>query len=102
MSGLRLLNTGTFFKDKQGMDSTSALLLFLTWFPATYVLVVNQSENLYYAYLTAFTALAANKQWASRASITSDDVLETTSDSVAISERVVTRTPPSKPKVRKR
>jgi len=60
------LNTGTFFKDKQGMDSTSALLLFMTWFPATYVLIVNQNENLYYAYLAAFTGLAANKQWASR------------------------------------
>lgn len=85
------------------MDSTSALLLFLTWFPATYVLVVNQTENLYYAYLTAFTALAANKQWASRGSaLISEDLSETTSGTVTATSSMVTRTPPSGKGVRKR
>lgn len=83
------------------MDSTSALLLFLTWFPATYVLVVNQSENLYYAYLTAFTALAANKQWATRnAPNPSYDVLETDSDSASGSVNADCDKPVGKAKVR--
>lgn len=60
------LNTGTFFKDKYGVDSMPALLLFLSFWPATYVMVVNHTENLYYAYMAAYAGLAANKQWATR------------------------------------
>lgn len=65
MSGLKSLNTGTFFKDRQGLDSVSALLLFMTWWPATWAMLVSHNENLYYAYIAAFTGLAANKQWSS-------------------------------------
>jgi len=104
MFGLKSLNTGTFFKDRQGLDSVSALLLFITWFPSTWVVLVTQSENLYYAYIAAFTGLAANKQWASRNANTNvnSEQLEADSDSPSDSVSGAARVSPSKPPVRKK
>lgn len=104
MSGLKSLNTGTFFKDRQGLDSVSALLLFMTWWPATWVVLVNNTENLYYAYIAAFTGLAANKQWAQRNANTNvnSEQLETDTDSPSDSGSGSARVSPSKPAVRKK
>lgn len=61
-----MLRPSQFFRDNQGMESMTALLLFLSFWPATYVMVVQHSENLYYAYMAAYAGLAANKQWVGR------------------------------------
>lgn len=90
-----------FFKDTQGQESMTALMLFLGFFPATYVMVVNHTENLYYAYLAAYAGLAANKQWAVRnANNVATDQLATPdvgSGSVVTSSSTVVSQPLAKP-----
>lgn len=68
-----------FFKDAQGNESMTAMLLFLSFWPATYTMVVQHSENLYYAYMAAYAGLAANKQWVTRgnnSSVAGDETVE--------------------------
>lgn len=60
------MNFENFFKDANGQESMTLLMLFISFWPATYVVVTEASENIYYAYMAAFAGLAANRQWASR------------------------------------
>jgi len=97
------IDTGTFFKDRQGLDSVSALLLFLSFWPMTYAMIVSNNENIYFAYAAAFTGLAANKQWATRNVPNSDtQQLEADTDSPSDSGSGSARVSPSKPAVRKK
>jgi hypothetical protein len=83
-----------FFRDNNGNESMTLLMLFLSYFPMTWVMITQHTENIFYAYSAAFTGLAANRQWATRnVASTSEDVLETDSDSDSDSEPV----PNSKP-----
>jgi hypothetical protein len=68
-SPLRLSN---FFKDVRGNESMTSLLLFCSFWPSTYVMVTQASENIFYAYMAAFTGLAANRQWATRNAVEND------------------------------
>jgi len=81
----------------------SSLLLFLCFFPSSYVTIKTENENIMYAYLAAFSGVAINKAWTGKNAITtiSEGQLEAPADSSVTTERVVTRVSPSKSKVRK-
>jgi len=74
MSGLKWSN---FFRDVNGNESMTTLMLFLSFWPSTYVMVSEANENIFYAYMAAFAGLAANKQWASRGSNNLDSTQST-------------------------
>ena len=56
----------SFLKDKDGDYSMTLLLLFLSFWPSTAVVLTQHNENIFYAYIAAYTGLAANKQWANK------------------------------------
>jgi len=55
-----------FFKDKDGDFSMTLLMLFLSFWPSTFVVLTQENENVFYAYIAAYTGLAANRQWATK------------------------------------
>jgi len=56
----------SFLRDKDGDYSMTLLLLFLSFWPSTYAMLTRDSEEIFYAYIAAFTGLAINKQWSGR------------------------------------
>jgi len=56
----------SFFRDKDGDYSMTLLMLFLSFWPSTFVVLTQENENIFYAYIAAYTGLAANKQWANK------------------------------------
>ena len=91
----------SFFRDKDGDYSMTLLMLFLSFWPSTYVMLTRDSEEIFYAYIAAFTGLAINKQWSGRNAVANDtEMVETTSDSSSHSVSVGSRLPPSKQRVR--
>lgn len=66
-----------FFKDSSGQQSMTLLLLFLTFWPSTWIALTSDQPEVFYAYLGAFTGLAINKQWAGRRNVIPNQELET-------------------------
>ena len=101
MSGLKSVNWSEFLRNGNGKESADRLLLLLSFPPATWLaLYIGTVESLG-VYLAAYGALAANNKWVDRNANT-PEILETSSDSVTTSERVVSRSSDSKPPVRKK
>jgi len=60
MSRLRLFD---FFKDSTGYASMTRLILFMSFFPASYLAIkINDADALMW-YLGAYAGLAANNKW---------------------------------------
>jgi len=63
----------SFLRDKDGDYSMTLLLLFLSFWPSTYAMLTRDSEEIFYAYIAAFTGLAINKQWSARNALASGE-----------------------------
>ena len=100
---MRYVDWSEFLKNANGKESADRLLFVLSFIPATAITAYICTVEALGVYLTAYGAVVINNKWADKnATNANSEMVETTSDSVAVSERVVTRTPNGKGKVPKR
>lgn len=89
-----------FFEGGDGRLSMTRLIVFLTWPPATWV-VLKQHEQLA-NYLGAYVIGYALGKFAGEGNASTTQILETPSDSVSLNDGVDAREPDSQPQVRAR
>lgn len=53
-----------FFKSDKGNLSMTRLLCFMSWFPASFVLIKTQNENMFITYLSIFVGGYVAGKWA--------------------------------------
>ena len=94
------LRFAEFFRDDNERMSMTRLMLFLSFFPASYLAIeINDSDALMW-YLGAYAALAGNNKWVEARNVNSNEILETDGDSAGNDGSLGTRQHDGKPQVR--